>query len=133
MSENCSGNCSGCSEECSSRKPSKEELYEPLNAYSRVKKVIGVVSGKGGVGKSFVTSYLSVLLNRKGYTTAVLDADVTGPSIPKAFGIHGMAQGNEMGIYPRESEKGVRVMSVNLLLDLRKLRLSGAHLLLQVR
>lgn len=117
MSENCSGSCSSCSQECSSRKPSKEELYEPLNAYSRVKKVIGVVSGKGGVGKSFVTSYLSVLLNRKGYTTAVLDADITGPSIPKSFGIHGMAKGNEMGIYPAESEKGVRVMSVNLLLD----------------
>lgn len=117
MSENCSGSCSSCSQECSSRKPTKEELYEPLNAYSRVKKVIGVVSGKGGVGKSFVTSYLSVLLNRKGYTTAILDADITGPSIPKSFGIHGMAKGNEMGIYPSESEKGVRVMSVNLLLD----------------
>jgi Mrp family chromosome partitioning ATPase len=92
-------------------------MFEPLNEYSRVKKVIGVVSGKGGVGKSFVTSYLSVLLNRKGYHTAILDADVTGPSIPKAFGIHGRTEANEMGLLPAESEKGIKIMSVNLLLD----------------
>lgn len=116
-SESCSGSCDGCSLECSSRKPSREELFEPLNEYSQVKKVIGVVSGKGGVGKSFVTSYLSVLLKRKGYVTAILDADVTGPSIPKAFGIHGTAKGNEAGIFPAESETGVRLMSINLLLD----------------
>ncbi|MDO5520719.1 MAG: P-loop NTPase, partial [bacterium] len=82
-----------------------------------VKKVIGVVSGKGGVGKSLTTSYLSVLMNRKGYKTAILDADITGPSIPKSFGIHGKAQGNDLGIFPRVSEQGVKVMSVNLLLD----------------
>jgi Mrp family chromosome partitioning ATPase len=92
-------------------------MYEPLNEYSRVKKVIGVVSGKGGVGKSFVTSYLSVLLNRKGYHTAVLDADVTGPSIPKAFGIHGRTEANEMGLLPAETKTGVKIMSINLLLD----------------
>lgn len=117
MSESCSGSCGSCSESCSSRKPSKEELLEPMNQYSNVKRVIGVVSGKGGVGKSFITSYLSVLLQRKGYETAILDADVTGPSIPKAFGIHQKAQGNEMGIFPVESENGTKIMSVNLLLE----------------
>lgn len=117
MSESCSGSCGSCSESCSSRKPSKEELLEPMNQYSNVKRVIGVVSGKGGVGKSFITSYLSVLLQRKGYETAILDADITGPSIPKAFGIHQKAQGNEMGIFPVESKKGTKVMSVNLLLE----------------
>lgn len=117
MSESCSGSCGSCSESCSSRKPSKEELLEPMNQYSSVKRVIGVVSGKGGVGKSFLTSYLSVLLQRKGYKTAILDADVTGPSIPKAFGIHQKAQGNELGIFPVESKKGIKVMSVNLLLE----------------
>lgn len=117
MSESCSGSCGSCSESCSSRQPSKEELLEPMNQYSNVKRVIGVVSGKGGVGKSFITSYLSVLLQRKGYETAILDADVTGPSIPKAFGIHEKAQGNEMGIFPIESKNGTKVMSVNLLLE----------------
>ncbi len=118
MSENCSGSCSSCGVEgCGSRKPSKEDFLEPLNEQSRVKKVIGVVSGKGGVGKSFVTSYLSVLLNRKGYTTAILDADVTGPSIPKSFGIHEKAKGSEAGIFPAESKNGTRIMSINLLLD----------------
>lgn len=117
MSESCSGSCGSCSESCSSRQPSKEELLEPMNQYSKVKRVIGVVSGKGGVGKSFITSYLSVLLQRKGYHTAILDADVTGPSIPKAFGIHQKAQGNEMGIFPVESKNGTKVMSVNLLLE----------------
>ena len=112
----CSGNCSGCGSDCST-KPSKEEFYEPANMYSDVKKVIGVVSGKGGVGKSFITSYLSVLLNRKGYNTAILDADVTGPSIPKAFGIHGKVQATEMGIIPAVSKNGTKVMSVNLILD----------------
>ena len=117
MSEECSGSCSSCSSNCSERQPSREELLEPANAYSNIKKVIGVVSGKGGVGKSFVTSYLSVLMNRRGYETAILDADVTGPSIPKAFGIHKKATGNEMGIFPAYSENGTRVMSVNLLLE----------------
>lgn len=117
MSESCSGSCGSCSETCSSRQPSKEELLEPMNQYSNVKRVIGVVSGKGGVGKSFITSYLSVLLQRKGYETAILDADITGPSIPKSFGIHEKAQGNEMGIFPAVSKNGTKVMSVNLLLE----------------
>ncbi len=117
MSESCTSDCSTCGKECASRKPTKEEMLEPLNSYSKVKKVIGVVSGKGGVGKSLVTSYLSVLLNRKGYKTAIMDADITGPSIPKAFGIHDKAMGSEKGLLPCESEKGVKVMSINLLLD----------------
>lgn len=113
----CSSDCSSCQEDCSSRKSSKEDFLVPLNPYSRVKKVIGVVSGKGGVGKSFITSYLSVLMNRKGYTTGILDADITGPSIPKAFGIHSKAAGNELGILPAVSKSGIRIMSVNLLLE----------------
>jgi len=113
----CDNNCSSCSENCASRKPSREELLEPLNQYSKVKRVIGVVSGKGGVGKSLVTSSLAVEFQRKGYKTAVLDADITGPSIPRAFGIKERAQANEMGILPAVTESGIQVMSVNLLLD----------------
>ena len=113
----CSHDCSSCKSSCSSKKPSREELWVPVNEHSKVKKVIGIVSGKGGVGKSLVTSYMSVLMNRKGYKTAVLDADITGPSIPKAFGLHGRAKANELGMLPAESKTGVKVMSVNLLLD----------------
>lgn len=117
MSDSCEGSCGSCSENCNSRKPTREEMLEPANSYSSIKKIIGVVSGKGGVGKSFVTSWLSVLMNRKGYKTAILDADMTGPSIPKAFGIHKKVTANEMGIFPGHSEQGTKVMSVNLLLD----------------
>ena len=113
----CSSNCSSCSSNCASRKPSREDMFVPQNANSNIKKVIGIVSGKGGVGKSFITSYMSVLMNRKGYKTAILDADITGPSIPKAFGIHGKAQGTELGMIPAQSKNGVKVMSVNLLLE----------------
>ncbi|MBP3608845.1 MAG: P-loop NTPase [Lachnospiraceae bacterium] len=113
----CSGNCSGCGSDCSSRKPDKSSFLEPMNEYSNVKRVIGVVSGKGGVGKSFVTSYLSVLMNRKGFKTAILDADITGPSIPKAFGMKEMVQANEMGIIPAVTKNGIEMVSVNLLLD----------------
>lgn len=115
--EECTGSCSSCSANCSSRKPSKEELLEPANKHSRIRRVIGIVSGKGGVGKSFVTSYLSVNMNRKGYQTAILDADVTGPSIPKSFGIQKKAKGNELGIFPEYSNNGTGIMSVNLLID----------------
>ncbi len=117
QTSSCSGDCSGCSSTCSSRQPSKEEFLAPLNRYSKVKKVIGVVSGKGGVGKSFVTSYLAVLMQKKGYKTAILDADVTGPSIPKAFGIHEQAKAGEAGLFPVVTEKGIKVMSVNVLLE----------------
>lgn len=113
----CTHDCSSCSSNCDSRTASKEDFYAPLNEYSSVRHVIGVVSGKGGVGKSFVTSYLSVLMNRKGYKTAILDADVTGPSIPKAFGLDGNAEASEIGILPVVTGDGIRVMSVNLLLE----------------
>ncbi len=112
MSSGCSGNCSSCSSNCE-----KKDLHIPANPMSNVKKVIGVVSGKGGVGKSLVTSLSAVAMKTKGYNTAVLDADVTGPSIPKAFGIKGMAEGNDSGLFPRESKLGIKLMSVNLLLD----------------
>lgn len=111
----CNGNCSSCSENCDSRE--KQDLHIPLNEMSSVKKVIAVVSGKGGVGKSLVTSMLAVTAQTMGKQAAVLDADVTGPSIPQGFGIHGNAEGDETGLYPRESNLGVRVMSVNLLLE----------------
>ena len=118
VSETCSGSCSGCGESgCEQRKPSREDFLEPMNSMSNIKKVIGVVSGKGGVGKSFVTSYLSVCMRKLGYDTAILDADITGPSIPKAFGVHGQAQGNESGIFPAESKMGTKMISINLLLD----------------
>lgn len=117
MSDSCSGSCGSCSSDCGSAKQSREDLFEPANQYSKIKKVIGVVSGKGGVGKSFITSFTSVLMRRKGYETAILDADVTGPSIPKAFGIHKKVSANELGIFPGYSENGTKVMSVNLLLD----------------
>lgn len=116
MSENCSHNCSECGSECSER-TAPQSLLEPLNKNSSVKKVIGVVSGKGGVGKSLVTAMLAVLTQRKGYQAAILDADITGPSIPKVFGIHGKAAGSEDGILPAETKCGTKIMSINLLLE----------------
>lgn len=115
MSENCSHNCGSCSSDCSSRKPA--DFLVPPNEHSKIKKVIAVVSGKGGVGKSMVTSTMAVLTNRRGKKTAILDADITGPSIPKAFGVTEKAYGTQMGILPCESKKGIEMMSVNLLLD----------------
>ena len=88
-----------------------------MNQYSSVKKVIGVVSGKGGVGKSFVTASLAAQMRKKGYSVGILDADITGPSIPKMFGVHGPAVGNDMGMYPIEAEDGTKIMSINLLMD----------------
>lgn len=117
MSE-CTHDCSTCGQACSSERKQQEGFGEKLNEYSSVKKVIGVVSGKGGVGKSLVTSMLAVLMNRRGYHTAILDADITGPSIPKAFGINKKkAVGNAMGIMPVKTHLGIDVMSVNLLLE----------------
>ena len=112
MSEGCSGNCSSCSSNCE-----KKDMRLPENQYSTVKKVIGVVSGKGGVGKSLVTSLLAVAAQSAGKQAAILDADVTGPSIPKAFGLHDRAEGSEEGLFPMQTKTGVRVMSVNLLLE----------------
>ena len=114
MSENCTHDCSTCSANCSSREP--QDLHEKPNAFTHVKKLIGVVSGKGGVGKSLVTSLLAVLMRRQGYETAILDADMTGPSIPRAFGLKEQAMGNEDGLLPSKTNTGIRVMSLNLLL-----------------
>ena len=110
----CTHDCSSCSSDCKSK---AQDLHEELNKYSSVKKVIGVVSGKGGVGKSLVTSMLAVTFNRLGKKTAVLDADITGPSIPKAFGVHERCRGNGEGIFPVVTETGIKMISVNLLLE----------------
>ncbi|MFR7476720.1 P-loop NTPase, partial [Frisingicoccus sp.] len=117
MSESCNeSSCSSCNVEgCSSRKA--EDFSVPANAKSHIQHVIGIVSGKGGVGKSLVTSELAVLLQKRGYKVGVLDADVTGPSIPKVFGLHGQAFGTDDGIIPFETKTGIKVMSVNLILD----------------
>ena len=115
MSE-CTHDCSTCGQNCSSR-TEPQDLHEKLNEMSTVKKVIAVVSGKGGVGKSLVTSALAVELNRRGHKTAILDADITGPSIPKAFGLKTHAKGSEFGILPETTKTGIDIMSVNLLLE----------------
>ena len=119
MSENCTHNCSTCGESCSSRTAEQTSFLEPLNPASSVKKVIGVVSGKGGVGKSLVTAMMAVKMNSKGKHTAILDADITGPSIPKAFGLNNnmvmMTKDNLM--IPATSALGIDIMSANLLLD----------------
>ena len=115
MSE-CTHDCSSCAQNCASR-TEPQDLHEKLNELSSVKKVIAVVSGKGGVGKSLVTSAMAVELNRRGHKTAILDADITGPSIPKAFGITERAKGNEFGIIPETTKTGIDIMSVNLLLE----------------
>ena len=114
MSE-CTHDCSSCGQSCGERKP--QSMLEKPHEKSRIKKVIGIVSGKGGVGKSLVSSVLAVNMRRKGYKTAVLDADITGPSIPRAFGIKGRAEGTQEGIIPSESRTGIEVMSVNLMLE----------------
>ena len=116
MSENCTHDCSTCSSNCASRQQ-PEDFHEAPHALSSIKKVIGVVSGKGGVGKSMVTSLLAVTMKRRGLNTAILDADITGPSIPKIFGIKDKAEGDENGIYPVRTKTGIDVMSINLLLE----------------
>ena len=116
MSEECTHDCGSCSAKCGDRQ-SPESFLEQPHELSHIKKVIAVVSGKGGVGKSLVTSMLSVIMNRRGFRTAVLDADITGPSIPKAFGLKEKATGNEIGLFPVKSKTGIGVMSVNLLLE----------------
>ena len=111
----CNGNCSSCGSDCGERKA--ESLLAKLNPKSSVKKVIAVVSGKGGVGKSTVTSMLAVAMARKGKRVAVLDADITGPSAPTAFGVTECQGANEDGLYPALTRGGIQVMSINLLLD----------------
>ena len=110
MAENCTHDCSSCGESCSER-----DLRVPANALSSVKRVIAVVSGKGGVGKSTVTASLAAAMAKKGRKVAVLDADITGPSIPTAFGIHERATGSDQGIDPAVTKGGVKLMSLNLL------------------
>ena len=116
MAEECTHDCSSCSANCSSRENTPIPK-EPVNEYSSVKRVIAVVSGKGGVGKSFVTAALASAAAKQGHKVAVLDADVTGPSIPKSFGLRQRAAGNDLGILPAVSKGGVKVMSLNLLTE----------------
>ena len=111
----CSGNCASCGESCASRE--SQSLIEPTGEYNNIKHVLAVVSGKGGVGKSMTASMLAVLLKRMGRNVGILDADITGPSIPKTFGIRSRAYQNEIGILPAETETGIKVMSINLLLE----------------
>lgn len=113
MSE-CTHDCSTCSSKCSEEKKS---LLAEQNAMSNIKNVIAVVSGKGGVGKSLVTSLLAVAARRKGFDTAIIDADITGPSMPQSFGIHQRAEGSDLGIFPVETKTGIKLMSLNLLLE----------------
>ncbi len=117
----CTHDCSTCSLNCSSRAEgdsnTKSSFIEKQNSMSNVKRVIAVVSGKGGVGKSMITDLLAVTMRRRGYNVAVLDADVTGPSVPKAFGVKGQVEGSELGMFPLQSKTGIKIMSVNLLLD----------------
>ena len=118
MSENCTHDCSSCGENCPSRNgQAKPDFSAPANAHSHIRHVIGVVSGKGGVGKSLVTSMMAVSMRRLGLSTAILDADITGPSIPKAFGVHGMLSATDDGIIPAVSTTGVKMVSLNLLLE----------------
>lgn len=112
--EECTHDCSTCGASCASK---KESLIEPCNSKSSIKKVIGVVSGKGGVGKSMVSAMLAVAMRRREQNVAILDADITGPSVPKMFGIHGPVNGDGEGIFPAETKTGIKVMSLNLLLD----------------
>nr|WP_122012032.1 Mrp/NBP35 family ATP-binding protein [Maliibacterium massiliense] len=114
--ETCSNNCASCGEDCPSRK-SPQDFREQPHPQSHIKKVIGVVSGKGGVGKSLVCGMLAVAMRRRGFNTAILDADVTGPSIPKMFGVQEKALGTEAGILPVKSRTGIALMSINLLLE----------------
>ena len=107
----CSGDCSSCS------KAPQESLVKPVNEFSKIKHVIGVVSGKGGVGKSLVTSMLAIEMKRKGYKVGILDADITGPSIPKVFGVNEKAEADDRGILPQITKGGIKIMSINLLLE----------------
>ena len=122
MPENssCSG-ASSCSKEscegCSHNSQNPQSMLEAMNAYSNIKHVIGVVSGKGGVGKSFVTSSLAVQMAKAGYKVGILDADITGPSIPKMFGAHGQLVDDEKGMYPYETKEGIKIVSINLLME----------------
>ena len=112
----CTHDCSSCSANCASKKQSPESMLEPANPFSNVKNIVAVVSGKGGVGKSLVTSMMAVETSRKEYKTGILDADITGPSIPKIFGVKEEIEGDDAGMFPAKSTTGLRIMSTNLLL-----------------
>lgn len=113
--DNCTHDCSSCGSSCAQQDP--KSLLAPANPLSRIKKVIAVMSGKGGVGKSSVTAGLASAMSKMGYRVGVLDGDITGPSIPQAFGIHSKAEGSDRGLLPEYSEGGVAIMSLNLLLN----------------
>jgi len=113
--ETCTHNCGTCGSDCAQRSP--ESLLAPPNPLSRIRKVYAVMSGKGGVGKSSVTALLAAAMSKMGYRVGVLDADITGPSIPQAFGVHSRAEGSDRGILPEYSAGGVAIMSLNLLLE----------------
>lgn len=115
MSENCNHDCENCASKCESA--GKTSFLEEQNAMSDIKNVIAVVSGKGGVGKSLVTSLLAVYTRREGFDTAIIDADITGPSMPQSFGVHKKAEGSDLGIFPVETATGIKLMSLNLLLE----------------
>lgn len=115
MSETCTHDCEHCGETCSER--TKESLLAKPHELSHIQKAVAVVSGKGGVGKSLVTSMLAVLARREGLNSAILDADITGPSIPKAFGLRHRAEGSDLGLHPVLSKTGIPIMSLNLLTE----------------
>ncbi len=117
MNKECDNNCENCKSENTEKKNTKTDFSVNMHHLSSIKKVIAVVSGKGGFGKSMVTSMLAVLMKRQGYHSAVLDADITGPSIPKAFNIKGRVSGSDLGMYPLKSKTGIDIMSINLLLE----------------
>ncbi len=115
VSEDCGHDCGSCGESCGERDP--KSFQEKPHEKSRIKRVIGIVSGKGGVGKSSVTGMLAVLMSRQGHRVGILDADITGPSIPKMFGVKEKATGTEGGIFPAQTKTGIQIMSANLLLE----------------
>lgn len=116
MSENCNQDCGSCGESCTERTKEQNDFSVKPHVQSSIKKVIAIVSGKGGVGKSLVTSMMAAKMKKEGYNTAILDADITGPSIPKAFGIREKAFSTEFGMLPVKSRTGIDIMSINLLL-----------------
>lgn len=117
MSDKCDQNCGGCGEECGDRQTPRTDFMEKPHELSNIKKVIGIVSGKGGVGKSLITSLMAVAMRKQGKQVAILDADITGPSIPKAFGVTNKLQHSELGLMPAKSSGGINIMSINLLLE----------------
>ena len=120
--DNCNQSCNSCGEQdCPSQKPEKTDFLAAVNENSQIKKVIGIVSGKGGVGKSLITSLLAKELRKNQYRVGILDGDITGPSIPRIFGLSDKAQAVESGLMPLETENGIKVMSINLLLDDEKM------------